>query len=228
MFCKCRDILVRFDKTVVLNFDRFDIPDGKISAIVGANGTGKTTLLEVVSLLRRPNAGNVRLWDKPAKGADRELQNKVVMVMHPGYMFRGNVWDNVMYGLKARGVTHREARLRAEESLRLVDMENLRHRNASQLSSGERQRVNLARAIVLKPQAIVLDEPTANVDFRTVEVIRDLFKQLRDENGLTLVHASPADSQLQDITDLTFELSGGKLQTLPQGERLTGITSDVN
>ncbi len=100
----------------------------------------------------------------------------------------------------------------------LVDMENFRHRNASQLSSGERQRVNLARAIVLNPQAIILDEPTANVDFRTVEVIRNLFKRLRDENGLTLVHASPADSQLQDITDLTFELNGGNLQKLPDAD----------
>ena len=218
MFCKCRDITLSFDKTVVLNIDRFDIPDGKISAIVGANGTGKTTLLEIISLLRRPNSGTVQLWDKPASPGDRQLQNKLVMVMHPGYMFRGSVWDNVIYGLKARGVSRREARMRGEEALVLVDMENFRHRNASQLSSGERQRVNLARAIVLNPQAIMLDEPAANVDFRTVEVIRNLFKRLRDENGLTLVHASPADSQLQDITDLTFELSGGNLRKLSDGD----------
>ncbi len=96
MFCKCRDITLSFDKTMLLNIDQFDIPDGKITAIVGANGTGKTTLLEIISLLRSPNSGTVQLWDKPALPGDRQLQNKLVMVMHPGYMFRGSVWDNVI------------------------------------------------------------------------------------------------------------------------------------
>ncbi|MCK5557587.1 MAG: ATP-binding cassette domain-containing protein, partial [Candidatus Hydrogenedentes bacterium] len=127
MFCECRDILVRYDKAAVLDVKRLDIPSGKISAIVGANGAGKTTLLEVMALLRRPVRGSIRLWGREGRTGNRELQSKVVMVMHPGYMFRGTVWDNVMYGLKARGVTRKEALNRVEEALKLVGMENFGH-----------------------------------------------------------------------------------------------------
>ena len=212
MFCECRDILVRYDKAAVLDVKRLDIPSGKISAIVGANGAGKTTLLEVMGLLRRPVRGSIKLWGSPGQTGNRKLQSKVVMVMHPGYMFRGTVWDNVMYGLKARGVTRKEARNRVEEALKLVGMENFSHRSASELSAGERQRINLARAVVLRPKAMLFDEPTANVDSQTVAVIRSLFKRLRDEMGVTLVHTSPADSQLEDISDLTCELTNGNVR----------------
>jgi len=210
MFCECRDIRVRYGRSVVLDIDRLEIPDGRITGVVGLNGAGKTTLLEVISLLRRPTWGELRLWGRPADGHAAGLRGDVVLVMHPGYLFRGGVWGNVLYGLKARGIRGAAAEARATEALRHVGMAGFARRDAAHLSAGERQRVNLARAIAIAPRAILLDEPTANVDCQTVEVIRRLLRELRDERGMTIVHTSPAGSALAEITDHFIELRNGR------------------
>ena len=212
MFCECENIVVRRDRTVVLDIERLAIESGSITTVLGANGAGKTTLLEVLALLR-PAAGQLRLWGKPARANDRTLRPSVVMVMHPGYLFRGSVWNNVLYGLRPRHIPRREAQRRAAEALEMVGLGNFARRNVAKLSAGERQRVNLARAIATEPKALLLDEPGANVDAATVELIGELFKRLRDERGTTIVQASPAASRLHDASDTTIQLTDGHIAT---------------
>ena len=212
MFCECHNILVRYGKSVVLDVEHLAIPAGRITAITGPNGSGKTTLLEVMALLRRPNSGRVSLWGQDARAGDRELQQKVVMVMHSGYMFRGSVWDNVMYGLKARGLGRKKARIRTAQALEVVALSGFARCDVTGLSAGQRQRVNLARAIAIGPRAILLDEPYANVDSQTVKIICDLLCRLQDEQAATIVHTCPANSQLRDITDQFVELTAGQVQ----------------
>ncbi len=212
MFCECENIVVRRDRTVVLDIERLAIESGSITTVFGPNGAGKTTLLEVLSLLR-PAAGQLHLWGKPARTNDRTLQRSVVMVMHPGYLFRGSVWDNVLYGLRPRHISRREAQRRAAEAMEMVGLKNFARRNVAKLSAGERQRVNLARAIATKPKALLLDEPGANVDAETVKLIGELFKRLRDEQGTTIVQASPAASCLHDASDATIQLTDGHIAT---------------
>lgn len=217
MFCECSDILVRHGRAVVLDVKRLEIPSGRITAVIGPNGAGKTTLLEVIALLRRPTSGRVSLWGQPARNGHGKLRREVVLVMHPGYMFRGSVWDNVMYGLKARGVGHTEARDRAAEALRMVDLSEFGGRETRGLSAGERQRVNLARAIALHPPAVLLDEPAANVDERTIEIIRGLLRGLRDQHGTTIVHTCPTESMFHAITDQVVHLEAGQVRGVHGG-----------
>lgn len=211
MFCEFRDIKVRRSRSVVLDLQRLSIGAGQITAVIGPNGSGKTTLLEVVAMLRRPNRGGMSLWSQPVRWGDHKLQRNVVMVMHPGYMFRGSVWSNMMYGLRVRGLEGAAAHGRATEALEMVAMSRFAHRSASKLSAGERQRVNIARAIAIHPRAILLDEPTANVDGQTVELISHLLRRLRDSQEMTIVYTSPAQVQLADITDRVVELASGRL-----------------
>ncbi|NIA06945.1 MAG: ATP-binding cassette domain-containing protein [Actinobacteria bacterium] len=212
MFFQCHNVQVRYGRTVVLDLEELVIPDGRITGIVGPNGAGKTTLLEVMALLRRPTHGRVSLWGQPARRADRRLQRKVVMVMHAGYMFHGSVLDNVLFGLKARGLARTQARLRAAEALEVVELSEFSRRDASGLSAGQRQRVNLARAIAIQPRAILLDEPSANVDARTVDIICSLLRRLRDQRATTIVHTCPANGQLHNISDQLVELTDGQLR----------------
>lgn len=216
MFCECCDIIVRYGRAVVLDVKRLVVPAGRITAVIGPNGAGKTTLLEVMSLLRRPARGRVSLWGQPARDAGRRLRREVVMVMHPGYMFRGSVWDNVTYGLKARGIRRKAADIRAGEALNMVGLFEFARRDVVGLSAGERQRVNFARAIAIQPRAILLDEPTANVDSQTVEVIGNLLRRLRREHGTTIVHTSPGPSRLRDVTDQVVELAAGRVRANDQ------------
>jgi len=214
MFCSCRNIQVRFGRQTVLDVERLDIEAGQTTAVVGPNGAGKTTLLEVLALLKRPDAGTLTLWDRPGDHADRR---SVVMTTHPGYMFRGSVGRNVRYGLRARGEGRTEARQQAQEALKLVGLGDFAKRNVAGLSAGERQRVNLARAIALAPRALLLDEPTANVDTQAVAIVASALSHLRD-GGTTIVHVSPIDSVLADITERTVLLDGGRIVSAAEAE----------
>ena len=216
MFCECRNVLVRYGRSVVLDVERLVCPAGRITAIIGPNGAGKTTLLEVMALLRRPNRGQVRLWGRAARPEDRDVRLRVVMAMIPGYMFRGSVWDNVLFGLRARGVRRGPARRRAAEALEMVRLGEFASRSAAGLSAGERQRVNLARAIAVAPEAILLDEPTANVDTEAVAVIREVLARLCREKGTTVVYTSAGDRQLESASHHIIRLRGG---------RVTGVLS---
>jgi len=207
MFCRCRDIQVRFGSQTVLDIARLDISAGRVCAIVGANGAGKTTLLEVMALLRKPDRGTVALWGVSGGPPDR---SSVVMVMHPGYLFRGTVGRNVLYGLRARGAGRRAARQRAAEALEAVGLAGLARRHVAGLSAGERQRVNLARAIAVRPRALLLDEPTANVDLQSTAVIADALRRLHDA-GTTIVHTTPSGNGLADITDRVVNLNRGQI-----------------
>lgn len=211
MFCECHNLLVRCGRTVVLDIERLAIPTGRITAIRGANGAGKTTLLEIIALLRRPARGEVRLWDCTGRAAQR-LQRKIVMVMHPGYLFRGSVWDNVVYGLKARGVPRDETRRRASEAMEIVRLSHLACRRSTGLSAGERQRVNLARAIAVDPEAILLDEPVANVDTETAAIVCELLSRLRDQRGTTVVYTSPGNTWMQPTAHQIVTLAAGRVQ----------------
>ena len=212
MFCECHNIMVRYGRAVVLDVENLVIPAGKITGIIGPNGAGKTTLLEVIALLRRPTRGRLSLWGQPACLGDRKLRQEVVMVMHAGYMFRGSVRDNVIFGLKARRLGRKEAKIRTVQALQTVDLSALAHHDVAGLSAGQRQRVNLARAIAIQPRAILLDEPSANVDARTVQIICNMLCRLRDEQATTIVHTCPANSRLRDITDQFVELTNGQVQ----------------
>jgi len=211
MFCECRNIQVTFGRSIVLDVEHLAIPAGQITAVVGHNGSGKTTLLEVLSMLRKPTRGTLELWGSPARMNDRELRRTIVMVMHPGYLFRGNVWDSVLYGLRARGIRWIDARRRASEALAMVNLSLYARRDIAELSAGERQRVNLARAMVIQPKALLLDEPMANVDTHSVTIISDLLQRLRDKNGFTIVQTTPENNGFDRIADRIIELTDGQV-----------------
>ena len=219
MFCECRNIIKHYDGRCVLNVPELVLPAGKITAIVGANGSGKTTLLEIMALLTRPDGGTLRPWGAPAEFANAQARQSVVMVMHPGYMFRGDVWHNMMFGLKARGVPHADAQTRARDALAMVGLLDFAHRSAATLSAGERQRVNIARALAVQPRAMLFDEPVVNVDTQSVDIIRGLLVRLRDTQGTTIVHTSASGDALEDISDTMVRMVAGTPAPCLAGEQ---------
>ncbi len=217
MFFECRDILVRRSRETVLDIDHLSAATGEITAIVGPNGAGKTTLLEVLALLRRPNKGQLSLWGQPATGKNssnyKKLRSDVVLVSHPGYLFRRTVWDNVTFGLRARRISRAQIQSRAAEALDMVGLTELARRDVSKLSAGQRQRVNLARALAIAPKAMLLDEPTANVDAEMISLIADILTTSRDQRGTTIIHTSPTNGALDIPTNKIIHLAAGKVVT---------------
>jgi len=205
----------QFDGRVVLDIEQLDIEQGKIYALLGANGSGKTTLLDILGFLNDPVHG--RLFFQ-GREVDRRLKNEMLAIrkhvvsvdQHP-IMFSTSVYKNIEFGLKIRKYPVPERRRIIDEVLALVSLEKFRKKAAHHLSGGETQRLALARALALKPQVLLCDEPTASVDSENKSVIIGLLKQVNDQYGTTIVMTTHDRLQASSLADHTIVLENGKL-----------------
>src|SRR5512140_1234709 len=156
-----------YGSNVALDIEELTIAEGRLYMLTGANGAGKSTLLSVLAFLAPPTSGEIFYagkrvdWDP---GSMEKYRRKVTLLHQSPFLFGGTVNDNVAFGLKARGI-HGEAQLRRiDKALDDVDLQGFRNRKARELSGGEAQRVAMARALVLEPEVLLLDEPLANID----------------------------------------------------------------
>jgi tungstate transport system ATP-binding protein len=192
-----------------LEIPELEISRGLITAITGPNGSGKTTLLEILALLRKPASGEVFLWGQDTPAVCGCRNSGAIMVMHPGVLFSGSVRRNLTLGLKWMGYRYRDAKVVLEAAAGELLITDLLDRNVRSLSAGQRQRVNLARAIVLRRRrwALLLDEPLANVDTDSARIIRHALSDLKAE-GATILMTSPSGVSLPEITDRTLRIHG--------------------
>ncbi|MFO1532726.1 MAG: ABC transporter ATP-binding protein [Thermoplasmatota archaeon] len=161
-----------------------DVPAGQFLAVVGPSGCGKSTLINMVAGLLSPTTGTVQVDDKAVAppGPDR------IVVFQEGALFPWlDVRGNVEFGLRLAGVPKAERRHRAEEMLKLVQLEQFMHAQLHELSGGMKQRVALARALVLEPRVLLMDEPFAALDAQTREDLQSKLQDLWRIRGPTVL-----------------------------------------
>lgn len=160
---------------------------GESVSICGESGSGKSTLLNLLAGLDKPDAGEIRWAGSPDTGADRRA-TYLGMVFQSFYLIPElDARANVLMARRICGRPDAEARARADELLGRVGLAERRHHLPGQLSGGERQRVAVARALMNRPQLILADEPTGNLDEHTGETVINLLLQLCSETQTTLV-----------------------------------------
>ena len=174
------------------------IARGNTVGITGPNGSGKSTLLRVLAGLETDFEGNVHI--------DIPLADRVFVHQSP-YLFSGTVLDNVEYGLKARSVAKFARRELAERWLAHFGIGHLASRSARSLSGGEARRTALARACVLEPELLLLDEPLADLDAAGAELVAQSLKKL---SGSTILLSSPTPLP-QNLTQSTIDLTGANI-----------------
>ena len=169
---------------------------GEFTAIAGPSGSGKTTLLNVMSGLDSPTTGKVILADRPVNAMKgRELSD--FRRDHIGFIFQAynlipvlTVRENIEYIMLLQGIDEGEMRIRVEEILSQVGLEGMGSRRPSGLSGGQQQRVAIARAIVSRPDIILAEEPTANLDSLTGSSLIDMMRELNRNQWMTFVFST--------------------------------------
>jgi tungstate transport system ATP-binding protein len=210
-----RDLQHRYNNRTVLDLPALDIQRGEILAMVGPSGSGKSTLLRLLQFLEPPTNGSITFDGLTLNGsAPLEVRRRIVTVFqHPALLDR-SVFDNVAYGLRLRGQRHsRETIMAALDRVGLGNYDQVR---AKTLSGGEAQRVALARALVLNPAALLLDEPTANLDPYNVGLIEEI---IRGHGSTTVVLVTHNTFQARRLADRVGLLLGGKLIELLPTDR---------
>ncbi|MGB8982267.1 MAG: ABC transporter ATP-binding protein [Anaerolineales bacterium] len=195
-----RDLLVRRGEHPALQLDYLAIQNGEVLAVVGPNGAGKSTLLLTLARLLRPERGEIRFDGRQASAeSDTIYRRRIALVMQDPLLFDAAVFENVASGLKFRGISGDEIRRKVPLWLERLGVRHLAKRRAGQLSGGEAQRVSLARALVLEPQLLLLDEPFSALDPPTRSRLLDDLGALLQETATTTVfvtHDLPEAAQL--------------------------------
>ena len=161
-----------YNGQAVLRECSFGFEAGRTYALLGQNGSGKSTFLRIAALLEPPDAGKVRYWDNDvALPHDLALRRRITLLLPRIGVFNTSVFRNVAYGLKIRGRGAQEVEDRVNDALGCVGLLHKRRQNALDLSSGETKRLGIARALVIEPEVFCLDEPTANLDQKHSDII---------------------------------------------------------
>ncbi|MGA1823983.1 MAG: ABC transporter ATP-binding protein [bacterium] len=198
----------------VLNIPELTIKEGNTYAFVGPNGAGKTTLLSIMSLILKPTRGDIYIQKKPVRYGNAALirmRQSMTMVLQNPYLFDMTVAKNVAYGLRARGVPKKEHVDKVKDALSLVGLGGFEKRRAKELSGGETQLVALARALVLEPLILFLDEPTANVDSRHMHKFEGTIATINKKHATTIVMTTHNLSQAYRMSGEVFSLFEGSL-----------------
>jgi len=209
---KAANLFKTYNGNPVLLDCSFSFAPGQAHLLLGPNGSGKSTLFRILALLEKPDAGvvNYREGDY-LLGQDLALRRKITLVLPKTGIFNTTVFHNVAYGLKLRGVGRQEVEARVAAVLDLVRLSHKTTHRALDLSSGESKRLGLARAMVLEPEVLFLDEPTASLDPGNAEVIEGLILGLKRQQRTTIMMITHDPDQARRLGDQLLYLKDGKV-----------------
>lgn len=218
---KVKNLKKIYNNKTILDIDYLSFQESKIYAIVGPNGSGKTTLLNILNLLVKPDKGQIFFRDQEIiNNSDSkilEIRRKMTLVDQDPFLFQSTVYSNVAYGLKVRSVSSIVQQNRIKNALDMVGLSGFENRKVDQLSGGEAQRVVIARALVIEPEILFLDEPTTSIDQRHIDIVERIIKKIKEKIKTTVIFSTHNLSQAYHLADEVISLLDGKIiQQVPE------------
>jgi len=191
---KLNNITKRFGHKTVLNVKNLEIKKACITGIIGPNGSGKTTLLKIIAGVLKASSGEVEL-----NYMDKASEMSVTYVPQDPYLFNMTTLENIIYPLRIRKVDNQEAISRGMEYINLFNLQEVKDQNGQTLSSGEKQKTSLARALIFQPEILLLDEPLSNIDEKSSRFISDYLIKYQREHASTIIYVSHDGEQVERL-----------------------------
>ncbi len=177
--------------------------------LMGPNGCGKSTFLRICALIENRDGGDIAFFDgKVPLQQNLLLRRRITLVLSRTGAFNTTVYKNVAYGLSIRGMPHREIDHKVNTALAFVGLEHKINQRALTLSSGETQRLGIARALAIEPEILFLDEPTASVDQENTDIIESIIRAMKIDGRTTVImttHDREQGNRLEDVLLLMKE-----------------------
>lgn len=207
-----RNISINYGNEAIIHGLDLEIKDGEMVSVLGPSAAGKTTLLKAITGLVPLATGEVLIDGKSVSGVAPEKRDTVMVFQKPLLFPFMNVEQNVGFGLRMKGRLGETEKESILEILKLTDLEGMGGRRVHELSGGQQQRVSLARALVLKPSVLLLDEPLSNLDLTLRRQMRELIQQVQAETKITTVFVTHDQSEALMISHRVALLLSGRLR----------------
>ena len=223
---RLRDLRKSHGSTFMLHVLQLDVRHGEVLGLLGPTGSGKSTLLRLLAGLENSTGGKNCFDNSPFVSTDLPLatRRRITLVHQCPILLTGSVRLNVEYGLRLRGC--RDRTQKTEEVLDRLGLNKIASQSAQTLSGGQVQLVALARALVIEPDVLLLDEPTAHLDPAHVAQAEETICQIRQERPMTVVWATHNLFQARRVADRTALLLNGQLVEVDRTEKFFTNPSD--
>ena len=214
------DIVKRFGDFTAVHRMSLGIPDAAFVTLLGPSGCGKTTTLRMIAGLLDPTEGDIAIKGRRINDLPIHKRNLGLVFQNYALFPHRTVFENVAFGLKYRDVAKPEIERRVKAALELVQLPHLADRYPKQLSGGQQQRIALARAVVIEPDVLLLDEPLSALDANLREDMRVELKRIQDDIGVTTVFVTHDQSEALAMSDQIVVMSEGRVEQVGAPEEV--------
>jgi ABC-type Fe3+/spermidine/putrescine transport system ATPase subunit len=201
-----------FGDTRVLEDVSLVVPAHEFHALLGPSGSGKTTILRIIAGFIAPDDGTVRVAGRDMTGVPAERRDIGVVFQNYALFPHMNVFANIAFGLRMRGLGKAETRERVADVLSLVRMTGYERRRPAELSGGQQQRIALARALVIRPQVLLLDEPLSALDRKIRGQVREELRRIQHETGVTAIIVTHDQEEALSLSHRMLVLDAGRVR----------------